>query len=108
MGGGCSLIRDALFRRKSSHAHAPGSPPEQLASLGGADVYLSFFPLEDEMNKNKTKDQERKPRLSLKRETILLLNSALLRLARGARNDEPGTGTCNTSSSFDPDASSQC
>jgi hypothetical protein len=62
------------------------------------------------MNKNKTKDQERKPRrLSLNRETILLLNDpALLGLARGARNDEPGTN-CNTKSSVpDPDASSPC
>lgn len=60
------------------------------------------------MNKNKTKDQERKPRrLSLDRETILLLNSALLRLARGARNDEPGT-SCNTATSLDPAESGAC
>jgi hypothetical protein len=88
---------------KAVTRNAPGSLPEQLASLGGAGVYLSFFPLEDEMNKNKTKDQEQKPRrLSLNRETIVLLNDpALLELARGARNDDPRP-SCNTGSSLDP------
>lgn len=59
------------------------------------------------MKKNKMKGQEqnRKPRrLSLNRETILLLN--LLELARGA-GEEPGT-SCNTASSLDLTVSSPC
>jgi hypothetical protein len=66
--------------------------------------------LEDEMNKNKTKDQEQKPRrLSLNRETILVLNDpVLLGLVRGAAVDEEPRTSCNTSSSLDPVLSSPC
>jgi hypothetical protein len=92
----CSLIRDALFGRKSSHAHR-AARRSKLASLGGADVYLTFIPLEDEMKKDRKKDQERKPRrLSLKRETIQILQApVLLALARGGYKPDE---TCPTNS----------
>ena len=59
------------------------------------------------MKKNRTKDQEQKPRrLSLKRETIQILHDpVLLAVAKGGMTDEP----CPTTShSHQLDPSSPC
>jgi hypothetical protein len=80
-----------LSDRRCAFQEEKQSRASKLASLGGADVYLAIIPLEDEMKKNRTKDQEQKPRrLSLKRETIQILHDpVLLALAKGGITDEP-------------------